>query len=225
MRDGLQACSRSRRTYLGLILANVRTNLVFRNAVCQAPSPAFDIDGFADRLDLGAAIQQIRVPQFSLSEWREARLQNLPDRLQLGFLDAASGERVEQILSDFVDQAAELTPNAPLVFNAALRLAVEADDDDPSLPFFNAAELAGRLEGSEGRGGITLVYKDQNSRWWIELSPAPDEDGEWMYDFNRRFLAFPTVQQEREQVFDWFRNIERNLLADFEALTADGGAS
>lgn len=201
----------------------MQQKLILRNAVCLASvSPgAFDVDAFAARLELGAVEDKMILGDLSVTEWENARLQVLPDRLQLGFKEGADGDLMRRVLEDFAGRADELAPDAPIGFNAGLLLTLDDGDADPSEKLVNANALAKALGGRDGgRGGVTLVYEDELSRWWIELSPQPDRDRAWTYDFNRHFADFPDPGEDRDEIFAWFSEIEDNLLAQFETISA-----
>jgi hypothetical protein len=201
----------------------VERKLVLRNVVCRgaAVSPsAFDVDGFAQGLDLGAYEDKVLLADISVTEWEKIRLQILPDRLQLGFKETAGGELVKRATEDFLARADDLAPSASIRFNAALRLKLGKGDPDPSEKLFDADALASALGGEgDGRGGVTLVFRDKISRWWIELSPLPDQDNDWTFDFNRRFADFPDPGSDRDKLLDWFANVEADLVAQFETIS------
>jgi len=201
----------------------VQQKLILRNAVClEAVSPAtFQVEAFEERLSLGPSEQKMLLGNLSVTEWQDARLQILPDRLQLGFKQGASPDMVRRITEDFLGRADDLAPEAPIDFNAGLLLTREPEDPDPSEKLFDADGLAGALGGGDGgRGGMTLVFKDAQSRWWIELSPQPDEDQAWVFDFNRKFADFPARGEVRNAVLDWFADVEANLIAQFETIAS-----
>lgn len=196
--------------------------LILRNVVCPvadlSPS-AFDVDAFGQQLDLGAGEDKVRLGDLSLTEWERVRLQILPDRLQLGLKEAADGELVRRAAETFLARVDALASGAPIGFNAALLLTLEEGDADPSEKLVNAAALAASLGGADGRGGLTLVYRDDVSRWWIELSPQPDQERSWTYDFNRHFAEFPEAGGDRDEVLDWFADIEAGLVAQLETIS------
>ncbi len=198
--------------------------LALRNVVCRgaAVSPsAFDVDDFAQRLDLGARGDKVLLGDVSVTEWEKARLQVLPDRLQLGFKETADGELVKRATEDFLARADDLAPSGSIRFNAALRLTLGQGDPDPSEKLIDAGALASALGGeSGGRGGVTLVFRDKMSRWWIELSPLPDQNNDWTFDFNRRFTNFPGPGNDRDKLLDWFANVEADLVAQFETISS-----
>jgi hypothetical protein len=201
----------------------VQQKLILRNAAClEAVSPAtFQVEAFEERLGLGPAQDKMLVGNLSLTEWQDARLQILPDRVQLGFKETASPDMVRQATEDFLDRTTDLVPQAPIDFNAGLQLTREPEDPDPSESLLDANALAGILGGEDGgRGGMTLVFKDAQSRWWIELSPQPDEDQVWVFDFNRKFPNVPVPGGARDAVLDWFADVEANLIAQFETIAS-----
>ena len=115
--------------------------------------------------------------------------------------------------------ADEIAPGTDVGFNAALLFTMDDGDSDPSEKVVNASSLAKSLDGTDGRGGVTLVYHDDLSRWWVELSPQPDHDEKWTFDFNRHFKGFPDSGGDRDGVLDWFADVEANLLAQFETIS------
>jgi hypothetical protein len=184
-----------------------------------APSE-FDVSGFADNLGLGGAEQQVVLPDFSVTEWEHVRLQILPDRMQLGFKEEADGTLLRRVLEEFLRRKDELLPRAGLEFNAALQLAREEGEEDPSIGLLDSRTLASALGGAaEVRGGITLVFEDGTSRWWIELTPDPDAPQLWIYDFNRKFEDFPGEGDKRTEILDWFAAVEEGLVTQFEILS------
>lgn len=199
----------------------VRATLTMRNAVCLSSLTAeqFDLAGFERGLALGAIDEQVRVSGVAFTEWRVARLQILPDRVQLGFREGAPDEVVAEALRRFFRRARELAPSAPLGINAALQLEREEGEPDPSLGVFDPESLAARLGGHDARGGIALVFNDDHSRWWVELSPLPDDDRLWQFDFNRQFQAPAATDEDAEQVIDWFLGIDVVLEEQFKSLT------
>ena len=206
------------------MLARVRTQLLIRNAVCLATavSPdAFDVAAFAESLGLGAGQEKLRLPNASITEWEKARLQVMPEKLQLGFKpEADEGEFVRRVLAAFLTRVDELVSGKFSVgFNAVLLVTPEEGDGDPSKGLFDAGALAEALGGTGGRGGVTLVFHDALSRWWVELSPQPEEEGLWSYDFNRQFDGFPPVGDERDGVLDWFADVEGDLHRQFETIS------
>jgi hypothetical protein len=200
----------------------VQRKLILRNAACLAavkPSD-FDVDGFAENLDLGPSGEQLRLGDIAVMEWAKVRLQVLPDRLQLGFKEDADADIMRKATEKFFARIDGLAPDANLTFNAALQLTLEEGDPDPSEKLVNAGALATSLGGRDGRGGITLVYHDDLSRWWIELSPQPDDVLQWIFDFNRKFDKVPASGEDRDAVLDWFVGIEARLVAQFEAISS-----
>lgn len=198
-----------------------------RNAVYLAsiPAPAFGPADFGNVLGQGDAPQQVQIPQYALSEWRDMRLQIFPDRLQLGFLPSAGAELIQSALEEFLRRAGTVSATARVGFNAALRFDLAEGDADPSRNLFDADDLAARVGGTGARSGFTLIYRDDSSRWWIELTPEPDTEGSWLFDINRQFDNFPVETGERAEIFDWFKQIERNLLEQYETITAVGASS
>jgi hypothetical protein len=203
----------------------VQRELIFRNVVCHAADisrPKFDVSGFGESLDLGPGENTMRLVNVSITEWEKVRLQVLPDRLQLGFKQPADGELVRRVAEDFLVRC-DLAPGKAVGFNAAVGFTLEEGDGDPSKNVVNAPSLAKSLDGRDGRGGVTLVYHDDLSRWWIELTPQPENDDKWTFDFNRHFAEFPSPGSDRDGVLDWFADVEANLIAQFETIC--GGAS
>lgn len=203
----------------------MRRQLILRNVICPAAdvSPAdFDVSGFAESLDLGSGENTVRLENVSVTEWEKVRLQILPERLQLGFKQSAGGELVRRAVQGFLSRRDDLAPGKPVGFNAAMGFILEEGDSDPSKKLVNAPSLAESLDGKNGRGGITLVYHDSFSRWWIELTPQPDYDDKWTFDFNRHFKSFPDPGTDRDGVLDWFADVEASLFAQFETIC--GGA-
>jgi hypothetical protein len=198
----------------------VRRQLILRNVICPSdvgPS-AFDVSGFAERLDLGAGENTLRLENISVNEWEKVRLQVLPDRLQLGFKQQAEGEVVRRVAEDFLARCDEVAPGKAVGFNAAAELVLEEGDSDPSEKLVNAQSLAEALGGHDGRGGVALVYHDDLSRWWLELTPQPEQDDKWTFDFNRHFKDSPAPGADRDSVLDWFADVGDSLIAQFETI-------
>ena len=197
--------------------------LILRNVVCQAADvtpTAFRIADFAEPLDFGAGEDKIRMDDLSVTEWEKARLQVLPDRLQLGFLPGADSGLTRLAVAAFFERADELAPGRAVGFNAALGLTLEEGDADPSANLVDAQTLAGSLGGDRARGGFTLVFHDEVSRWWVELSPQPEDDRAWTFDFNRHFSAIPEAgTDDREKVLDWFSDVEASTVSMFETIS------
>lgn len=203
----------------------MRRELTLRNVVCLAENvapSAFDVGGFAESLDLGSGEDTLRLENILVTEWDKARLQILPDRLQLGFKQAAESALVRRAANYFLGRCDELAPGEAVGFNAAIEFAAEAGDPDPSENVVKASSLVEALGGKDGRGGFSVLYRDDISRWWIEFRPQPVDEGVWTFDFNRHFKPFPPGV-EREGVLDWFADVEANMLAQFETIC--GGAA
>jgi hypothetical protein len=202
----------------------VERRLIFRNVAClsSVPPTEFDVDAFEAKLDLGKPEDQTVLDRVSITVWEKAQLQILPDRMQLGFRKAADESFVRLGADEFVARIQQLLPNEPVGFSAMMGLTLADGEEDPSVKLFDAKAVAGNLGGSEGRGGITAVFNDASSRWWIELSPQPDEPSAWTYDFNRVFSDLPTEGGARDEAIGWFANVEAELIAQFETIT--GGA-
>jgi hypothetical protein len=201
----------------------VQTKLILRNAVCsEGVSPkAFGVERFGKILDLGEPKNQMLLKDAAVTEWEQVLLQVLPERLQVGFKESASADLVRRAIEDLVARKDELAPEASLELNAGLQLTMDGDETDPSASLINVDDLAALLGGNRGgRGGITLVFNDQLSRWWIELTPNPDRDRIWVYDFNRLFKNFPAPGDARAEIIDWFATVEEALLAQFETISS-----
>lgn len=195
--------------------------LILRNVICPVQvSPAlFDVAEFEQSLALGTRQDKILLEDLSVVEWEAVRLQVLPERLQLGFKKDADSKVVRMVTEAFLTRLDALAPTAKIGFNAALMLTLAEGDRDPSIELVNADALAGSLGGERGRGGVTLVYSDAISRWWIELSPQPDDEEKWVFDFNRQFERLPGAGLERDEVLDWFSDVETELFAQFETIS------
>jgi hypothetical protein len=201
----------------------VDREVILRNVVCLATvrQSEFGVEAFANRLGLGAPEDQLVLGDVARTEWEKARLQVLPDKVQLGFKATADAELVRSAVEAFLERADEMAPEAPIDFNAGLGLTLEEGDPDPSANVVDANGLASALgEQRGGRGGITLVYGDERSRWWIELTPQPDADRKWTFDFNRHFSDFPKAGAQRDEVLGWFADVEKDLLARFETISS-----
>ena len=196
--------------------------LILRDLVCPDVAPVFDVAAFAEALGLGVGENTVRIEDISITEWEDCRLQVLPERLQLGFKPPADGELVRRVTEEFLTRREAAAPRKPVDFNSVLILTLEEGEDDPSRSVVDAQALAESLGGEGGRGGLTLVYRDDLSRWWIELSPAPDQDGKWTFDFNRHFASVPQEGEQRNAVLDWFADAEADLLARFEIISGGG---
>lgn len=206
----------------GTYTRGVRRELILRNVICSVAdiSPSdFDVSGFAERLDLGSGENTIRLENVSVTEWEAVRLQVLPERIQLGFKPRANKELVRGVVEFFLTRLDEVAPEKPVGFNAVVLFTLEDDDDDPSAKLVNAVALAESLGGREGRGGVALIYRDDLSRWWIELSPQPEQGKQWTFDFNRHFEDLPGPGTDRDGLLDWFADIESNMLAQFEIIS------
>ncbi len=203
----------------------MRRDLLIRNVVCPEANPSgFDVNAFKAALDLGDGENMMRVNNVSISEWEKFRLQILPDRLQLGFKPPAESDLVRQVTEAFLSGRDQLGSGAKVVgANAAVQLTLEDGDGDPSQNIINAQAMAEALGGGEGaRAGLTLVYRDDFSRWWIELTPQPDTDGQWAFDFNRQFETFPEAGEQRDAILDWFADVEADLFSRFETICGGG---
>jgi hypothetical protein len=199
----------------------VERELILRNVVCAAPiSPSvFGIEAFAERLKMGAPDDQVIVGDLALNEWEHARLQLTPENAQLGFKKHADADFVRGAVAEFLSRRDELRPEAAIGFNAGLLLTLGEGDPDPSKKVVNANTIVTALGAKGGgRGGLTLVYNDDNSRWWIELSPQPAQEQEWTFDFNRHFADFPTAGEDRDSVIGWFAKVEGDLRERFETI-------
>ncbi len=184
-----------------------------------APS-TFGVEAFAERFGLGSATDQLVLGEVAITEWEATRLQVLPDKLQLGFKRGADAAFTRQVLAGFLERVDELAPDAQINFNAAMRLMLDDGDADPSAELIDAGTLASTFDGKGGRGGVTLIYKDGVSRWWIELSPEPENERAWMFDYNRHFADFPDPGEERNGVIEWFADVEADLVARFETISS-----
>jgi hypothetical protein len=203
------------------ILSPVERELILRNVVCPASVvPAdFGVEAFEEQLALGEAAEKVVLPDLSIVEWEKARIQILPERIQLGFKNGADSDLVRRSVECFLGRLDELTPEAPVGFNSGVRLKVANEERDPSTKVLDSTALAEALGGTSGRGGIALVYHDDTSRWWVELSPRPDEERQWTFDFNRHFNSLPETGKERDGVTAWFSDVEADLVAKFETLS------
>ena len=207
------------RPYTQLVL----TVPTIRNVVCSIaiPPAGFPIKDFAQKLELGEVEQQIQLPQYGLWEYRDLRLQVLPDRLQLGFRESASSDLVRMASEEFAAILRDRFGVMELGFNANLRLKPEeGDGEDPTAGIFVADELATRLGGTNARGGVWLVYDDaqDGSHWWLELVPAIPEPDWWLFSVQRTFQSFPDDEAERGAVLDWFADSEAQLVAQSKTL-------
>jgi hypothetical protein len=202
------------------ILPGVEREIILRNVVCPASvaSADFGVEAFEEQLDLGEAAEKVVLPDLFVVEWEKARLQILPERIQLGFKEA-DGDLVRRAVECFLTRMDELKPEAPIGFNAGVRLTVADGEGDPSTNVLDSTALSEALGGTRGRGGIALVYRDETSRWWVELSPRPDEDRKWTFDFNRHFDNLPEAGETRDEVVAWFSRVEADLVAKFETLS------
>lgn len=195
--------------------------MILRNVVCAAPiSPsAFGVEAFAERLEMGAPEDQVIVGELALNEWERARLQLTPEKAQLGFKASADAAFVQRAAADFLSRRDELRPEATVEFNAGLLLTLGDGDPDPSKQVVDADAIAAALGAKGGgRGGLTLVYDDDSSRWWIELSPQPAQERKWTFDFNRNFAGFPAAGEDRDSVIGWFADVEDDLRKRFETI-------
>lgn len=194
--------------------------LILRNVVCpaQVKPSAFGVTAFEEALDLGVREDKLLLEDLSVTEWEAVRLQILPERLQLGFKENADSDSVRRAVASFLARLDELSLTEKLGFNAALLLTLSDGDRDPSDGLVNAEALAESLGGDHGRGGLTIVYRDATSRWWIELSPQPDDEGQWVFDFNRQFEKMPQIGPGRDALVDWFADIEAGLISQFETI-------
>jgi hypothetical protein len=199
----------------------VLKSLVLRNVACPIviPSAAFPIADFAEKLDLGSIEQQIQVPEFAIWEYADLRLQVLPDRLQLGFRQQASGDLVRLAVEEFVRIVRTDFKVNTIGFNANLGLELEDGEPEPTAHILNAEALVQRLQGSSARGGVWLVYHDNDSsRWWVELVPVPDDDRRWLFSINRRYDSFPEDEEAQAEIIDWFQNAKARLGEQCKAL-------
>lgn len=195
--------------------------MILRNVVCAAPiSPsAFGVEAFAERLELGVPEDQMIVGELAFNEWERTRLQLTPEKAQLGFKSGADPAFVQKAVADFLSRRDELRPEATVEFNAGLLLTLGEGDPDPSKRVVDADAIAAVLGAKGGgRGGLTLVYSDGRSRWWIELSPQPAQEQKWTFDFNRNFADFPAAGADRNSVIDWFAEVEGDLRERFETI-------
>jgi hypothetical protein len=204
----------------------VQRKLIARNVVCSVEgiSPSvFGVDEFAEQLHLGARGDAVLLANLAIMDWERALLQILPDKLHLGFGGKdVDGAFVRSAVGAFLARVDKLAPKAPIGINATLHLSLGEGDADPSSRFLDASALAAALGGTDGRGGIHLVYHDHLSRWWIELMPQPDQHQSWTFDFNRHFVNFPDSGDERNNVLDWFADIEAATVAQFETIFGGG---
>jgi len=167
---------------------------------------------FAEKLDLGEVEQQIQVPNFAIWEYSDLRLQILPDRIQLGFRQGASHDLVRSAVGELVRIARSDFKATTFGFNANLKLDLEPTEPDPTTQILNSKELVERLGGSEQRGGVWLVYQDDDSsRWWIELVPQIDAEKSWIFSINRHYAEFPTDEETEEAILAWFADAEMRL--------------
>lgn len=167
---------------------------------------------FAKKLDLGEVEQQVQIPEFALWEYADLRLQVLPDRLQLGFREQASQDLVRQASEEFIRIVQADFKVSVFGFNANLRLDLEADDHDPTERIFDADALVKKLGGSNPRGGVWLVYNDEDtSRWWIELVPQPNKDRSWLFSVNRHYAQFPEDTETQQHILEWFQDAKTRL--------------
>jgi hypothetical protein len=198
----------------------VERTLIFRNIACLASVPPadFGVEAFEAELGLGKPEDTTVLNTVSIILWEKARLQILPDRTQFGFTDAADGDFVRRAVDAFVLKLQHLLPGEPIGFSAMLRLTLGDEDPDPSAGLVDANAIAAKLGGTEARGGLAAVFNDETSRWWIELSPLPDEPGVWTYDFNRVFPRIAADGESRQQVIQWFSDTEAELIAQFETM-------
>ena len=205
----------------------MRTKLLVRNAVCMGTvKPGlFEVDDFAASLELGPVEEQVVLPDLSFTEWEHIRLQILPDRLQLGFKESARSDLLRRAIELFVSRKNDLLPRASLGFNAGMQITLEEGEKDPSSDLIDASRLASALGATAARGGVTLVFDDKLSRWWIELSPDPDEPGVWIYDFNRQLEELPDSGDAFEGILDWFSRVDEELLAQFETIVGSSEES
>jgi hypothetical protein len=195
--------------------------LTLRNIVCPIaiPAGAFPAADFAETLDLGEVEQQIQVPNFAIWEFSDLRLQILPDRIQLGFRQGASHDLVRSAVEEFIRIARSDFKTNTFGFNANLKLDLEPTEPDPTALILNSNELVERLGGSEARGGVWLVYQDDDSsRWWVELVPQIDADRSWTFSINRHYAEFPTDEETEEAVLAWFADAEMSLGKQCELL-------
>lgn len=186
-----------------------------RNIVCpiSIPPTGFPIQDFAQKLELGPVEQQIQVSQYALWEYQDLRLQVLPDRLQLGFRETASSESVRAAAEEFISLMRERFGIEELGFNANLRIRLEEDENkDPTTGIFPAGKIVARLGGANPRGGIWLMYEDDESNWWIELIPDLTEPDWWVFSIQRNFSPFPDDEAKRTGVLEWFADSATHLL-------------
>lgn len=185
-----------------------------RNIVCpiSIPPAAFPIQEFQQRLELGSIEQQIQIPEYALWEYQHVRLQVLPDRLQLGIRESASGSLARMAAEEFVRIAREEFKTRDVGFNANLRINPD-DGSDPTRKIFDAKAAADRIGGTDPRGGVWLVYHGEDgSYWWLECVPDPNEAPWWIFSVQRRLESFPEGDAEQDAVFDWFEHSEKRLL-------------
>ena len=185
-----------------------------RNIVCpiSIPPAAFPTPSFAQKLELGKIEQQIQIPQYALWEYDQLRLQALPDRLQLGFTEKASGEFAREAAQEFIRIVRGEFGASDIIFNANLRLKIEDDERDPTANVFGAEKIAASLGGSNARGGVWLTYDGADSSfWWVELIPDTDASEWWIFSVQRRFTPFPEGDAEQESIYKWLEHSESEL--------------
>jgi hypothetical protein len=199
----------------------VTESLSMRNFVCTTPGDpaAFDLAAFASNLGLGNAVLQLNSEeqQVLIAEYRDLRLQVLPERLQLGFKKSASRQLVGDALEEFAGIALEKFKPQSFGFNGELVLQLADGEPSPVTPVLDADELAVRLGGTAGRAGISVIYEADSSRWWVELVPKPGDDKVWVYNINRHFDELPDGD-ERTELYTWFQDLEANLSMQYKAL-------
>jgi hypothetical protein len=199
----------------------VLKTLVLQNVVCPIaiPPAAFPIANFAEKLELGPVEQQVQVPEFAIWEYAGLRLQVRPDRLQLGFRQQASQDLVRQAVEEFVKIVRTDFKTNVISFNANLGLELDEGEPDPTAQILDAKALTQRLQGQNPRGGVWLVYQDDDSsRWWIELVPVPDKDNRWLFSINRHYDNFPEDEESQNAILDWFQNAKMHLSEQCNAL-------
>jgi hypothetical protein len=202
----------------------VLETLSMRNFVCAAPGDpaAFDVPAFTEKLRLGNAALQLNSEEQNvlISEYRDLRLQILPDRMQLGFKPSASRQLVRDALEEFAAITLENFRPQSFGFNAELVLQLADGEPSPVASVLDGNQLAAKLGGGAGRAGIWVVYEADSSRWWVELVPKPDDDRIWVYNINRHFTELPEGT-ERAELFSWFQDLEANLSAQYKALVGE----